>query len=346
MKSVNINPLFPFYKTLGIIAFLTLLLLSSCDTLSNVLDTETTSIRKSSLSSIDKKRDRWVFTEDELAYRTKRAEVRSPSFQKLLIQAVHEKDISKIVTYTNKGGNPNAGVNKYAETPIEAAIKSGCYECLDAMESHMDINSTHLSYNRLPLVLACRTSLTACKKLVLDFNANPNAFGRIESQRTGMCNVLKGVLVRKPIEGVSTFLIEQGGDPTQGFEPAWNDRNFDKDILKLSLLDFETFLRNGCNPSLALRSCMASKQYDKVDLLLSYGVHPDAGPPTGPDTKYTALYWAIKHNNLEMVKKLVGKGANIHAVQYSNGKAVGSALDIAVSNSSIDEKIIEYLKNL
>lgn len=73
---------------------------------------------------------------------------------------------------------------------------------------------------------------------------------------------------------------------------------------------------------------------EQVEQLLSQGVNANQADDEG----YSALHAAAENDHLEIVKLLIGKGADV------NYKAEYTALELA--NMADNKEIIEYLKSL
>jgi len=280
--------------------------------------------------------------------------VESWAYQKLLIQAINEKNIPNIKKYISQGANPNRGISKIDyNTGIGLAIKNGCYECINALSSKVEINHGYSSVYALPMVQAAKHSTQMMNYLFENFSIDVNAYST-SSKTSGIVSVLPAIinssereLSSKSKEKAIRLLLSKGAKPM--YSSLYAVHAYLKNVEKASLQTIKLFINHGANFNWFLNNkgttmlgyAMKQKRYQIVKELLKIKTDPNYCI-SSVNTINSPLYYAVVQNNLEMVKVLVENGANVQYKGCWQGKLSGSLLNYALEKN-INQDIIDYL---
>lgn len=308
-----------------IIIICLIITLTSCSTFQEIEQKYLTKPKSENKKSIvqNKKKD---FSLPSSFNRTRdsKGEITSEAYQNLLVNAVESKNITEIKKYIDAGANPNRGENSSEEnSALNIAIATGCYDCIQAMSYKADFNFAYYGVQYLPLVIASKHSLEMMQYLFDNFDINPNAYSHGNHSRGGKHFALNYVIAYGK-KGTPQYLLQKGADPMNGRFSAWeyflkNTKELQDPIATAKeLVKYNVELHmpvKGYAPTSPLGRVIEDEQYEIATILLNEGADPNYCDSDSRGFK-KPLYWAIKRDNLNMVKLLLEKGENVNILQY------------------------------
>lgn len=208
--------------------------------------------------------------------------------------------------------------NKLGEQMIEAAQMGDCKK-LDAL---LKEDKTLLEYqdsgSRSPLWWASAKGKLNAVELLLDNNASPDVVSKKD-------NSPLQIALNNGHKETSTLLLARGSNN----QPKDKNKLLNKTIQKGHVSTVALLLMCGASVNTKvigyapLHQALESGQNSVTSFLLEKGANVDA--PTGYDTQETPLIIATKVGNLEGIRLLLKKGANLNCVD----KKINTAVDWA-----------------
>lgn len=280
--------------------------------------------------------------------------ITSPAYQKLMMEAIANKDSESLKKYIELGANPNLGEHhSHVNFPVVEAIKNDCMDCVNIIEPHLkDVNNVN-GCTKMPLVAACNYSLDLCKKCVEEWGADVNgyAYHRKTAPPTQFNNRFNSKQQHMAISLIHrveslNYLVDKGanaryGNPNvmqyaESFEPerleAYLKGGAKSDYVFASHKSTSTDFGDRKTP---LHDCLKGKKWGNAQVLLKYGANPNQ---LYQDKR--PLYYAIRYNNLEVLKQLIKSGADLNQIivygSSQNYTALGYAADMSAQKEIID----------